>query len=152
MEFLAELHPFVVHYPIALLSLYAVLEILGVVIKKKFLSDVAYLLLILGAIGAFLGALTGNQAAAAYKYWNEQSSSVLESHQLFATITIWYSIALVILRTVLIVKNKFVGPLKYLFIVLAIVVLILVYKTGEYGGRMTYDFGVGTSINTSQLK
>ncbi len=46
MDFLAELHPKVVHFPIALLLTYAILELVGIVFKKEFYQKTAHLLLL----------------------------------------------------------------------------------------------------------
>ncbi|MHB9014432.1 MAG: DUF2231 domain-containing protein, partial [Ignavibacteriaceae bacterium] len=62
MEFLAQLHPKIVHFPIALLSTYVLLEIIGVVFKRDFFSKAAHLILLLGVLGALAAVFTGNQA------------------------------------------------------------------------------------------
>ena len=36
MEFLAQLHPKIIHFPIAFLLIYVLLEITGVITKKDF--------------------------------------------------------------------------------------------------------------------
>ena len=64
MEFLAGLHPQIVHFPIALLILYSIFEILGILLKKDFLQKSAYLLLGLGVLVSVAAVLTGNQAGA----------------------------------------------------------------------------------------
>ena len=71
MDFLAGLHPKIVHFPIALLSAYALLEIIGIVFKNEFLSKTAHLFLFLGVLGALAAVLTGNQA--------EEAAELLEN-------------------------------------------------------------------------
>lgn len=150
MNLLSDLHPSVVHFPVALLVTYALLEIIGIFFKKNFISNTALLLLILGAIGAFFAVLTGNEAAESYRYWNNQSSNVLDSHKLFATLTVWFSAAAAAVRFVLYNKKKFDGWLKYIFAVFAIALLFLIYSTAKRGGEMTYKYGIGTEIKIQQ--
>ena len=134
MEFLADLHPIVVHFPVALLVTYSLLEIIGIVFNKKLFSQSAYILLIIGIIGIFISVLTGNQAFEDYQHWNEASSNIFNSHQFYANITTWFFVFLALLRTFLVAKKKFHGIIKYLFILLLILAiftnfaLILLYS------------------------
>ena len=147
MEILAELHPKVVHFPIALLLTYVLLELIGIVFKKEFYLKAAHLLLFLGVIGAFFAVLTGNQAHAAYKYWNESSSQLFNEHQTFANLTVWYFVGILVVRTYLVVKKKFSSFSKYIILVLALFGCYLIYQTAEYGGNLIKKFGVGTELN-----
>jgi uncharacterized membrane protein len=45
-----------------------------------------------------------------------------------------------------VVRKKFVGLIKYIFVVLAIVIVFIVYKTGSYGGDLVKKYGIGTDI------
>lgn len=150
MEFLAELHPRIVHFPIALFILYSIFEISGIVLKKEFLSKAAYITLIMGIIAALLAVLTGNQAQDAAKLiLNSKTPGILEAiekHQDFATITIWYFSIVFILRTNLLIKKKFNSNWKYLFIGLSLIGCYLIYSTGYYGGELVFKHGIGVHI------
>lgn len=152
MEFLSAIHPKVVHFPVALLLTYFLFEVLALVLKKDFLSKAAHLLLFLGVVGALAAVLTGQQAEEAFEYWNKQSSELLEEHELYANITLWYFTALLILRTFLAFGKKFVGVIKYVIIVLAAVGVYFVFQTGDHGGKMVYEHGVGTQYKINQME
>lgn len=152
MEFLSAVHPKVVHFPIALLLTYFLFEVLALVLKKDFLSKAAHLLLFLGVLGALAAVLTGQEAEEAFEYWNKQSSELLEEHELYANITLWYFTALLILRTFLTFGKKFVGVIKYVIVVLAAVGVYFVFLTGDHGGRMVYEHGVGTQYKIKQME
>jgi uncharacterized membrane protein len=147
MDFLAELHPKVVHFPIALLLTYAILELVGIVFKKEFYQKTAHLLLFLGVIGAFFAVLTGNQAHIAYKHWAESSSKLFNEHQTFANLTVWYFTGMLIFRTYLTLKKKFSSFYKYTILALTLFGCYLIYQTAEYGGDLIKKFGVGTELN-----
>ncbi len=147
MEFLAELHPKVVHFPIALLLTYVILELIGIVFRKEFYQKAAHLLLFLGVIGAFFAVLTGNQAYIAYEYWNDSSIDLFNDHQTFANLTIWYFTGMLVLRTYLVVKKKFSSSYRYIIFILALFGCYLVYQTAEHGGDLIKKFGVGTELN-----
>jgi uncharacterized membrane protein len=147
MDFLAELHPKVVHFPIALLLTYVLLEFIGTVFKKEFFQKAAHLLLLLGVIGSFLAVLTGNQAFTVHKQWDELSKELFNNHEYFANLTVWFFTWLLVLRTYLVVKKKFSSSFKYIILALAFFGCYLIYQTSEYGGDLIRKFGVGTELN-----
>jgi uncharacterized membrane protein len=150
MEVLAELHPFFVHFPIALFVFYAMIEIWSAFSKKELFGKTAMILLFAVVVTAVLAALTGNQAeAAAAEIVNESVAfpkEMIEQHESFATYSIWFFIFLLALRFYFFIKKKLSGNIKYLFAVLAIVGCILILITGKLGGDLVYKYGVGTPL------
>ena len=145
-NFLAEIHTKVVHFPVALLAIYSILEIAGIIFKNEFISKSALLILCIGIVGALLAVLTGNSAADNFSYWTDESSSLLFNHQNYATYLAWFSALFCSLRIYLVLKKKFVGLRKYIFLVFALLILFLVYKTGTYGGDLVKKYGIGTEL------
>lgn len=149
MEFLAQLHPKIIHFPIAFFILYFLFESSGIILKKEFLLKSALIILILAIIFSVLAVLTGNQA---YEILKERQTDtaiykdVINQHELFATITLWYFIGVMFLRIYFVVKKKFVGKNQYLFIVLGLIGSLLIIITGSYGGDLVFKYGIGTKI------
>ncbi|MHB1688132.1 MAG: DUF2231 domain-containing protein [Ignavibacteriaceae bacterium] len=156
MEFLAQLHPKIVHFPIALLSVYVLLEITGVIFKKDLFSKTAHLILLLGVLGALAAVLTGNQAEDVAHLWHKLGANInldaIENHSDYANITLWYFAGLLVLRTFVVLNKKFTGYLKYIFVVLSLLGLFFIYQTGNYGGKLVYDYGVGTQLKKMEIK
>lgn len=150
MEFLADLHPIVVHFPIAILTLYVLIEIFGISMNKEFLMKMAHLLLFIGIVTAIGAVLTGNQAAEVAETVNKSDlllpNEIIEDHETYASITLWLFAGLLVLRTYLVLKKKFIGILRYIFIPLTIIGLYFIYETGNYGGKLVFDYGVGTEL------
>jgi uncharacterized membrane protein len=151
MEFLAAFHPKVIHFPIALLLTYTLLEAVGAILKKELFSNAAYILLILGVLGAIAAVQTGQQAEHLFENWTKSSGDLLEMHEKYANLTVWLFSFLLVIRTAFIilvqVKKKFVANaviLKYIFVLIAVIGCYFIYETGEYGGKMVYEHGVGT--------
>ena len=151
-NFLAEIHTKVVHFPIALLTIYSLLEIVGIVFNKEFITKSALLILCLGVISAFLAVLTGNQAYSVVTFWNDQSLVLLNEHQTFATYLLWGSVLICSLRIFVVLKKKFNSPVKYIFIIFAIGIIFLVYETGIHGGNLVKKYGVGTDLFNSSIE
>jgi len=145
-NFLAEIHPRVVHFPVALLTTYSILEIIGIIFNKEFITKSALLVLCLGVVTALIAVLTGNQAATNFIHWTDDSTALLNDHQTSATYLLWASAIVCGLRIFAVIKKKFVGWIKYVFVVFAIVILFIVYKTGSYGGDLVKKYGIGTDI------
>lgn len=161
MEFLAGLHPRIVHFPIAFFTLYFFFEMFGIILKKDFLLKAAFIILIAGVITALGAVLTGNQAHAAAKLianedvnlFNPLIDSSLAEHEQYATITLWYFTAVLILRTYLLVKKNFgdfsfseKSNWKYFFIALGLIGCYLIYITGIHGGNLVLKHGIGTQL------
>ncbi|NWF89405.1 MAG: hypothetical protein HXY50_08065 [Ignavibacteriaceae bacterium] len=152
MEFLSAFHPKVVHFPIAFLLGYFLFELLGILLKKEFLSKAAHLLLLLGVLGALAAVMTGREAEEAFEYWNKQSGELVEEHELYANLTLWYFTGLLVLRTFIAFKKKFVGVVQYVVLLLTIIGVYFIYQTGELGGKMVYEHGVGTEYKIKQME
>ncbi|MDR3609015.1 MAG: hypothetical protein P4L27_00455 [Ignavibacteriaceae bacterium] len=147
MEFLAQFHPKVIHFPIAFLLIYVLLELIGASFKKDFFSKTAHLFLLFGVLGALAAVLTGSQAEDAFEGWNKTTSAILAIHSTYANITLWYFTALLVIRTFLVLKKKFNNTFRYIFVVLAFAGAYFVYQTGEHGGQMVFQHGVGTQYH-----
>ena len=150
-NFLASIHSKVVHFPIALLTTYSLLEIIGVLFNKDFISKSALLILCLGVFTAFLAVLTGNQASQAFNFWNNESTTLLIEHQNYATYLLWGTLAVCALRIYLTLKKKFSRRIKFIFILFAIAIVFLVYETGIRGGNLVNKFGVGTDLRQDKI-
>lgn len=149
MEILAELHPLIVHFPIAFFILYFFFELFGVVLKKDFLLKSAFLILIVGVLTTLLAVLTGNQAQAAAKLLFKNGNDLnelIELHEDYATLTLFYFSALLFLRTYLVIKKKFDGNIKFVFIFLGLIGFYLIYTTGIHGGDLVFKHGIGTQL------
>ena len=149
MEFLAELHPRIIHFPIAFFILYFLFETTGIILKKEYLLKSAFIVLILGVFFSLLSVLTGNQAHEVVKQIQIDAAlynDLIEQHELFATITLWYFVAVLVFRTYLLVKKKFVNRIQYTFIILGLIGSLLIFLTGTYGGELVFKYGIGTKL------
>jgi len=152
MNFIAELHPFIVHFPIALLSLYIVLEIITYFIKNETLNNITTWILLFGIITSVNAVLTGNQAEHLASSFLDSTMTLveesIEEHEQFATYTLWYFLVLLVVRYFIIQKKKMNKIFKGVLIILALCGGILIFMTGISGGKLVYQFGIGTELFT----
>ena len=156
MEFLAGLHPKIIHFPIVLFLLYTLFEFIGVIFKKEFFSKSAHIILFLGVLGAIAAVLTGNQAAALMSKWENQGAIIqfhaIHEHEELANTTLWIFVGILVLRTVAVLKKKFTGYIKIAFLAFALAGCYFVYQTGEHGGKLVYKYGLGTDLKKMETE
>lgn len=156
MEFLAALHPKIIHFPIVLFIIYTLFEIIGAFSKKEFFSKAAHLILFLGVLGAVAAVLTGNQAAALMSQWENQGAIIqlhaIGEHEELANTTLWIFVGILVFRTILVLKKKFTGYSKYIFVIFALAGCYFVYQTGEHGGKLVYKYGLGTDLKKMEIE
>ncbi|MCL1630367.1 hypothetical protein M3N64_00150 [Sporolactobacillus sp. CPB3-1] len=130
------LHPLIVHFPIALLLLGSILQILSLW-KRDFFDKTALLLLSLGLLSGIAAFLTGDGAERfAREHWGNAYRSLVETHQFYAAATLLlFSIAIVLRLLYFIVPKKIFAVLIPIFCILGSIMLAL---TGHYGGQMVY--------------
>ncbi len=130
-------HPLVVHFPIVLLLLAAVLQIVALFIKNKTLDYV-----ILGVVGA--GAVSGFIAG---NFVHPHLASnvptvileIFEEHEEWAQISVILAFAGTILKAI---ELKF-SRVKWLTAVVLIAAAVAVSVAGHHGAELTHKMGVG---------
>src|SRR6516225_5970981 len=149
----SELHPLVIHFPIALLLVTPLFIVAGIVINpqkgRPFLVT-ALALMILGTVGTVMAVLTG-EAAAEVAHRSAGVSAVLERHQELAEITCdIFGLLSVIFAAILFVPRLLrreattaaarILPLAFLLFYSAGTVVLVI--TAHNGGRLVHEFGV----------
>ncbi len=149
METLSALHPIMVHFPVALFSLYVLLELINLFWENEQFHKLINGFLLIGVLAGIAAVLTGNQAADALGKLpgvTENIKEMVEEHESYATVTLWFFAVLLAARFYLTTKKKFNKMLKITFVILAVAGLFLIYETGEHGGKLVYDLGIGTKL------
>ncbi len=165
-----EIHPIIVHFPIALLIVGVLLDFLALFLRRAHLVEAASWCLGIGTVGLLAAELSGqliedhvNKAAA---------GGILEIHKTFALMTVITFVALFVLRLIWLSPHIFTAlgsswPVaarvgKYvqttlpilgsnapvliaLYLLLSVGGIVLLAITGYLGGSLVYDHGVGTS-------
>lgn len=135
MEFLAELHHKIIHFPIALLFLYPFIEAVSLFYKKEFFSFTSLVILILGVVTSLAAVLTGNQALNSIKEWDHGLYELADTHYTYANIVVWLFSAILFSRIYLQIKKKYEGKWKIILLLIAFAGCYFIFQTGEYGGK-----------------
>jgi uncharacterized membrane protein len=135
-------HPILVHFPVALIIVGFLADVLSLFFKEeKCLSKTGFYLMVLGALGA-IAAWTSGQL-----FTDEPTQGeivkVFERHENGALITMILMILGASLRIWLVIKKREETQLKWVVFVLFFLAFAAVTYTGFNGGSMVYDFMLG---------
>lgn len=134
-----NLHPLVVHFPIALLSLFFLLDLLGTWGDRADWRRAAGWFLHFGAVFAGFTVAAGLAAAGSVAHGGDVHE-IMENHEhlgisvflLAATLAIWRWFA----------KGRISGPANTLYLLCATILMGLLMFTADLGGLMVYKYGV----------
>ncbi|MBF6567849.1 MAG: DUF2231 domain-containing protein [Candidatus Binataceae bacterium] len=140
MDHLQDVHPLVVHFPVALLPTAAAVYFLTVAIKRDSLAWTGMWMLVLGAIGAAVAVTTGLLASESVMVSTSVRAHLLNPHRNIMLAVL--SLSIIAAAWAIIARPMPArGRLGFLAILLVIVGLIV--KGADYGGRMVYDYNAG---------
>ena len=127
-----QLHPFFVHFPIALICLIGIIELLRL-FTKQIPSFISLIILFLSTIMSFLAVQSGELAKKSIS--NKKLLKIIEEHETFGDIVMWYSIILLIVWLYLFLKKHDNKILK-LFLIFTLIALVV--KTALLGGELVH--------------
>jgi|AntRauTorcE11897_2_1112592.scaffolds.fasta_scaffold09531_3 uncharacterized membrane protein len=140
-----NIHPLLVHFPIALLVVAAVANFVTFFIPKKWWDETKNTILyVAGALFTGITYYSGTVAADTI-FLPTEAQSVLSEHADWAQYLLWFFVLYAILRIAfhwfdLFEKKSF----KMIAFLTVLPGLFMVYETAEYGGKMVFGYGVGT--------
>ncbi len=145
-----NIHPLIVHFPIALFSAGFLVGMVGYIFRKDILKNAGLVMVILGAAGAVAAALSGEEAEEAVgKFLSAEGEQALESHETFGGVTVYIlpAAALLNLLGAVFLKNRrrAAGALLAAYVAAGILGVIMVNVTAYKGGRLVYEYGAGVS-------
>lgn len=135
-----NLHPLIVHFPIVLLLLGGILQLIQLFVLKRNLDWVILLCAGAGFIGAYVA---GVYAHPHTHDLSETAKKVLEQHDIYAEWTIYASALAAVLKLgslFLIKKNRIFEIVVFLVLGFA---AYSVSEAGHYGSQLVYIEGVG---------
>ena len=137
-----HLHPMIVHFPIALISVGFLFDLIALFYKKEvYLAKTGFYLMIIGTLAAIAAYTTGSL------FTDEPTKgailAVFEKHETAALITMISMILASVVKIFLVIIKKEETPLKWLSFCLYFIGFCAVSYTGFMGGTMVYNFMMG---------
>ncbi|MCX6281569.1 MAG: DUF2231 domain-containing protein [Bacteroidetes bacterium] len=136
----SHFHPLSVHFPIALITVAFLFDLVALLYKKEpCLSTAAYYLQILGMLGAIAAWGTGHFIAGTTQMEGE-AMQIKEQHELFATFALIAVIVATVARIILVYQKTENTLYKYIPFGLSLLSVIFITVTGFLGGKLVIDF------------
>ena len=153
MPTLAQLHPQVVHFAVALLLLGVLFRLVSLTGKLKFTDHAAAALLILGTVAALVSVKSGDAAhgpveriPGARPIVIEHEEAAETTHDVFAVVVLLELVALGML-----LSPKMAGATRWVHAASAVVGVWggwTLYRTAELGGEIVYKYAGGPGIRS----
>ena len=138
---ISHFHPMTVHFPIAIIIVGFIIDLVGIFKQRDTcLTRMGYYLMIIGMIAAIIAFGTG------YYFTNElagEAGVVKDEHKLFATFTLVFIILATMLRVLIAYVKKERSYLKWVVLCLYTCAFIFVIYTGFLGGYLVQGFLIG---------
>jgi uncharacterized membrane protein len=149
VQHLQNVHPLVVHFPIAFWMGGALFYFLASIFRKDTFATTAFSLLILGAFSACVAAGTGLYAEDGVMVSLSVREHLLEHHEQLMLATTGLSIALTIWA---VIARPFPKKKRGIFIFLIVIMLGIMTWGADYGARMVYDYNAGGSACSQPIE
>lgn len=149
MEFIPEwapnIHPVIVHFPIAIIFLAAFLDfVTGFVSDKWWDAFKTSILYVLGSIALIITYYSGTLAGDSV-FVPAGAQTVLNEHADWAWWTLWffglYTLGRLVLHRYDVMDKKWFNKGAFLFVLPG---LFMLYETGDHGAEMVFGYGTGT--------
>ena len=135
----SDLHPMIVHFPIALIIVGFLADVVYIFFKsEKCLSKTGFYLMVLGALGAIAAWATGQLFT--YEPSQGEILKVFEKHETGALITMILMVTGAALRIYLVIIRREDTSLKWVVFMLYLLAFCTVSFTGFMGGTMVYKY------------
>jgi len=144
----SPLHPALVHFPIVLILLGAVVAVAAAFIRRWHLPVIAAVLFVLGAIGSVIAVQTGERDS---ELVGETAAieQVLDQHEKWAERTQIAAIIVALLAVAAVVTSRWPLAARALGVATAAgacAATWCVAETGHYGGQLVYRHGAGVNL------
>lgn len=136
---MANIHPMIVHFPIALLIAFFIVDLFGTLFRKDNWRGVASGFLYLGTVGAGAAVAAGLSAESTVDH-GENVHLILEQHEFIGISILCLSTLLSVWR--LLSGGIIKGVSNVIYTFMAAVLTILIVLGADLGGLMVYKYGV----------
>ena len=140
---MAELHPPIVHFAIALTMVGVFFDLVGFVLNRDSLKKAGFWSLVVGVAALWAAMFSGEAAEEVVEHFAKavKAEELLERHETLGKLLPWLFTVVGGLRVYLYLKEN--RKLFVAYLIVGIVGVALVGLQGRLGGKMVYEYGVG---------
>ena len=137
-----ELHPAIVHFPIALISLAYIFQWITVLKPEAVPKNLNIWVLIPAALSTLPAVLSGENAEEHLGEICQEAHKTLENHELFANMTTWGILVITLIWIWVTLKGNANQKVQKLFLAFLTLIFISVCVTGYLGGELVHIWDV----------
>lgn len=139
-----NLHPLLVHFPIVLLLLALLAQVMVLFFKENITFKwISFFFIATGCLSAYIAMQNGAHLSGDA---DEKAFAIFETHYLFARITLWCSLIISVIRYIAI-KWYSKRWMEFVLLALFTITAITVAITAHHGAQLVYIYGVGPQGN-----
>jgi uncharacterized membrane protein len=137
-----NIHPLLIHFPIALIIVVVAIDLVGLIAKRENLLRMGSILTVVALAGGAVSVLSG--VIAEESVWHtEAAEELIERHELLGFIYLGLLALLTIIR--LAGQKRLLGPAGWASLFVGIVAAAIVSYSAYLGGEMVYSHGTGVA-------
>lgn len=144
-----NIHPMLVHFPIAFLMGFFLLDFFGSIFKKTNWREAASILLYLGTLGAIFTVIAGFMAADSVAH-GDNVHAIMERHKTLGLSVLSLSVVLSLWRWLS--HGQIKGEINILYLILSAVLCVLISLGADLGGLMVYKHGVAVEAVAVEME
>lgn len=138
------IHAMIIHFPIALLIVGLLTEVLGLISNNQFFKNASFYLLILGTLGVVAAFLSGDYASDGMK--DVLLQKPIGMHEESALVTMWLAIITAVYSSVIYILNYQMRWVKFTRLLLFALLVGFIARTGYLGGELVFKHGAGLEL------
>jgi len=139
-----NIHPYFVHFPIAILSVGLLWDLFGILLKKESFKNAGWWAQVFGVIAIIITGITGLIAANTVAH-SEAAHEIMETHETIGLIVAGIFILLLIWRSFLKTSLPTKKNYQTIYLAMGILAVVTMLYGAHLGGKLVYEFGVGGS-------
>ncbi len=150
-EWAPNIHPMIVHFPIALLFVAALVDTLGMILRSNdFIRKGAFSLYLLGTLGVVAAYFSGEQAADSV-FLTTDANALLTEHSDLGHYTLYFFGGYVLIRLLMFGLNlESRVAWRGIVWIIGLVGIGLTTVTADHGGELVYRYGAGVQAAQSE--
>ena len=133
-----EIHPIIVHFPVAFITLAYVFQVITIIIPNKVPKNLNLWVLIPAALSTLPAVISGQSSKKNLENICLEAQNTLKSHELFANITTWSILILSLIWIYITLKGLANLKVQRLFCAFLSLIFISALITGLLGGQLTH--------------
>jgi len=146
---MTNVHPLLVHFPIAFLSSFFIIDFMGSVLKKTNWRTVASGLLYLGTVSVLFAVIAGFIAADSVSH-AKNVHVIMERHKILGLSVL--SLAFILSGWRLLTREQIKGVANIFHLILSALLSILITLGADLGGLMVYKYGVSVETTMDKME